>query len=132
MPSIKTSVIHVHTPRTKLLKIPIRILVVGLFILVGAINLPTSASAASCPDVKIIFARGSGAPVNNNADYQTFKSALESKLLTSGLSYEFTDLDYPAVGVGLDNLDVTLGAYVGGGEAYAFGDSVKQGIKNLN
>ena len=131
MPSIKTSVIHVHTPRTKLLKIPIRILVVGLFILVGAINLPTPASAASCPDVKIIFARGSGAPVNNNADYQTFKSALESKLLTSGLSYEFTDLDYPAVGVGLDNLDVTLGAYVGSGEAYAFGDSVKQGIKNL-
>lgn len=131
MPSIKTSVIHVHTSRTKLLKIPIKVLAVGLFILLGAINLPTPASAASCPDVKIIYVRGSGAPVNNNAGYQTFKSALESKLKTSNLNYEFTDLNYPAVGVGLDNLDVTLGAYIGGGEAYAFGDSVKQGIKNL-
>lgn len=131
MPSITTSVIHVHTPRTKILKIPVRILAIGLFTLLSAINLPTPASAVGCPDVKIIFARGSGAPVNNNADYQTFKSALEAKLKTSSLSYEFADLDYPAVGVGLDNLDVTLGAYVGGGDAYEFGESVKQGIKNL-
>lgn len=124
------SVIHVNTSRTKLPKIYI----LAAFVFVGVACLLASASkasAAGCPDVKIIFARGSGAPVNDNDDYRTFKSALESKLKTSSLSYEFEDLNYPAVSVGMDNLDVALGAFVSGGSTYEFGDSVKQGIKTL-
>lgn len=89
-------------------------------------------SAASCPDLKIIFARGSGAERYNNADYQSFKSSLESKLKTSNLTYEFNDLDYPAVSVGSDNILVALGALFSGGESYTFGDSVRQGISKLS
>ena len=87
--------------------------------------------AAGCPDLKVIFARGSGAERYGNQDYQEFKSTLEAKLQTSDLSYEFDDLDYPAIGVTGDNLAVGLGAFISGGNSYSFGDSVKQGITNL-
>ncbi len=100
----------------------------------SCIVLPTEShgtNAASCPDLKIIFARGSGATRYDNADYQSFKASLESKLETSNLSYEFDDLDYPAVGVGIENFSNIIGAYIGAGESYAFGDSVKAGAKEL-
>ncbi len=87
--------------------------------------------AESCPDLKIIFARGSGGERWANNDYLEFKNNIEEKLSTVNLKYEFVDLDYPAVGVGLDNLTVALGAFFGAGEAYEFGDSVKTGINNL-
>lgn len=88
--------------------------------------------AAKCPDVRIVFARGSGGERWKDANYLAFKSAIESKLSTTTLSYEFIDLDYPAVGVGIDKIDVTLGALVGSGDAYEFGESVKRGVKNLD
>ena len=87
--------------------------------------------AESCPDLKIVFARGSGGERWANNDYLEFKNNIEEKLNTVNLNYEFVDLDYPAVGVGLDNLTVALGAFFGAGEAYEFGDSVKTGINNL-
>ena len=88
--------------------------------------------AASCPNLRVVFARGSGGERWKDANYLAYKSAIESKLATTGLTYEFIDLDYPAVGVGVDNLEVTLGALVGSGDAYAFGESVKSGVKNLD
>ena len=88
--------------------------------------------AASCPNLRVVFARGSGGERWKDANYLAYKSAIESKLATTGLTYEFIDLDYPAVGVGADNLEVTLGALVGSGDAYAFGESVKSGVKNLD
>ena len=87
--------------------------------------------AESCPDLKIVFARGSGGERWTNNDYLEFKNNIEEKLNTVNLNYKFVDLDYPAVGVGLDNLTVALGAFFGAGEAYEFGDSVKTGINNL-
>ena len=96
--------------------------------------LPTiinNTNAASCPDLKVIFARGSGAPRYDNDGYQSFKASLEAKLKTSNLSYEFEDLDYPAVGVGIENLSNTIGAYIGGGESYAFGESMNKGVLKL-
>ncbi len=97
---------------------------------VGTIQL-NSAQAESCPDLRVVFVRGSGGERWANNDYLEFKSTIEEKLKTVELSYEFVDLDYPAVGVGLDNLDVALGAFFGAGEAYEFGDSIKTGINNL-
>lgn len=91
------------------------------------------ASATSCNDLEVIFARGSGAPLNTSADYLDFKSRLESKLKLTNLKYNFTDLDYPAAAVPGD-LGKLLGIYVNGGDAYEFGDSVREGeekIKNL-
>ena len=88
--------------------------------------------AASCPNLRVVFARGSGGERWKDANYLAYKSAIEPKLATTGLTYEFIDLDYPAVGVGIDNLEVTLGALVGSGDAYAFGESVKSGVKNLD
>ena len=87
--------------------------------------------AEGCPDLRIVFARGSGGEHNTDANYLEYRRTIEEKLKTTAINYEFIDLDYPAVGVGIDNLGVTLGAYIGAGESYTFGDSVKDGVNKL-
>lgn len=85
--------------------------------------------AADCADVKIIFARGSGQDQWTGQDYLTFKNELSEKLKLTTLSYDFLDLDYPAIDVG--NLWTLLTTFVGRGDAYEFGASVEKGAKNL-
>ena len=111
-------------------KIKIKYLVVALA-LVGSALPRLSVQAESCPDVRIIFARGSGGERWADQNYLEYKNTIESKLVTTDLNYEFVDLDYPAVGVGADNLSVTVGALFSAGDAYEFGDSVNAGVKNL-
>lgn len=89
------------------------------------------AKAEGCPDLKIIFARGSGSDRGASADYVEFKNRIGEKISDTGLAYEFIDLDYPAVGVGIDNLKVTAGALIGSGDAYEFGASVDDGVQKL-
>ena len=110
-------------------KIKIRYL--GLAFLLAAMTyLPkTVVQAKSCPDLKIIFARGSGSERNTNLDYQNFRDTIETKLSTTNLEYDFVDLDYPAISVA--DFKVMLGAFFGAGGAYEFGDSIKEGVDNL-
>lgn len=91
------------------------------------------AHAATCPDVKLIFARGSGGERYATDSYLAFKEAMEAKLNTSNLTYEIDDLDYPAISIGIDDghLTTLINAFIGGGESYDFGDSVHAGAKNL-
>ena len=110
--------------------IKIKYLVVALA-LVGSVLPYLSVQAESCPDVRVVFARGSGGERWADQNYLEYKNTIESKLATTGLNYEFIDLDYPAVGVGVDNLSVTVGALFGAGDAYEFGDSINTGVKNL-
>ena len=113
------------------LKLSIYYLGMVLLLIIGA-NAPRFVTASSCPDLRIVFARGSGGERWHDANYLSFKTAIETKLTTVNLNYEFIDLDYPAVGVGINRLGTTVGALVGAGNAYEFGDSVKTGIRNLN
>ena len=87
-------------------------------------------SATSCHDLEVVFVRGSGAPKDTNSDYLEFKSRLEEKLQPTSLDYNFTDLDYPAVGVPVNLLNL-IGIYVSGGDAYSFGASVRDGGEKL-
>ncbi len=139
MQRVDSNKIHISLPRKinpryrggKAQVVKVRYLVAILAILTATL-LPRSAiQAESCPDVRIVFARGSGGERWVDQNYLNFKETIESKLATTSLSYDFVDLDYPAVAVGLDSIDVTIGAYVGGGEAYTFGKSVKTGSRNL-
>lgn len=111
-------------------KIKIRYLAAALA-LVGSVLPRLAVQAEGCPDVRIVFARGSGGERWTDPNYLEYKNTIESKLATTSLNYEFIDLDYPAVGVGADNLSVTVGALFGAGDAYEFGDSVNTGVKNL-
>ena len=111
-------------------KIKIRYLAAALA-LVGSVLPRLAVQAEGCPDVRVVFARGSGGERWADQNYLEYKSTIESKLSTTALKYEFIDLDYPAVGVGADNIGVTLGAFFGAGDAYEFGDSVNTGVKNL-
>lgn len=88
-----------------------------------------ASATADCPDVKIIFARGSGGARWTDQNFVAWKAALEPKLALTDLTYEFVDLDYTAIGIG--NLKTMLGAYVGAGEAYEFGESVMDGVEKL-
>ncbi|MBR3323970.1 cutinase family protein [Candidatus Saccharibacteria bacterium] len=88
-----------------------------------------SVSAISCPDVKMIFARGSGEKRWVDQNYLTFRSELESKLKLTDLEYEFLDLDYPAIDVG--NIWTLLTTFVGRGDAYEFGASIDIGAEKL-
>ena len=119
-------------------KLHIKIKRVGLWVVAGMVGIaninvvsPGSVLAESCPELRIVFARGSGEERWEDKNYLEYKSTIEEKLATTNLNYEFIDLDYPAVGVGLDNLGVTVGAYFGAGEAYEFGASVNGGVSNL-
>jgi hypothetical protein len=87
-------------------------------------------TAINCKDIGIIFARGSGEAQDTGASFLDFKSKLETKLKTTTLSYEFIDLEYPAIAVDKD-LSVLLGAFISGGNSFAFGDSVKAGSAAL-
>lgn len=113
-------------------KIKIRHLCLA-FLLSGVVLIsnPRQAQAASCPSLRVVFARGSGGERWHDRNYLAFKEGLETKLKTTSLSYEFIDLDYPAIGIGIDKIGVTAGAYFGAGEAYEFGDSVNAGVEAM-
>lgn len=98
---------------------------------IGGITPPKLVDAEKCPDLRIVFARGSGGERWVTKDYLEFKNTIERKLATTSLKYEFIDLDYEAIGIGFNKLNVTLGAYFGGGEKYDFGESVNEGVNNL-
>ncbi len=101
-----------------------------LAVLLVLSSLPiANVQAKSCPDVQLIFIRGSGETQNEDKNYQTFRSSIEEKLKTTRLSYDFLDLDYPAVGIG--DFSVLLGAALSAGEAYTFGESVNDGVQKL-
>lgn len=101
---------------------------VVLILTINLIPVP-AVNAISCPDLKIIFARGSGEKRWVDQNYLTFKQELEQKLKLVDLKYEFEDLDYPAINVA--NPWTLLSAYISGGESYEFGESVDTGINNL-
>ena len=115
-------------------KIKVRYLALAMVLgcaTVGSIVRGIPTWAEGCPQLRVVFARGSGGERWKDQNYLAYKEAIERKLATTGISYEFIDLDYPAVGVGADKLETTLGAFFGAGEAYEFGDSVALGVKNL-
>lgn len=117
--------------RIKTKKVRLRFLILATTLVVLTLPHGASVQAGSCPDVRAIFVRGSGAEQNTNDDYLSFKSSIGEKLSTTSLNYEFIDLDYPAISVGVDNLGVTAGAFFGSGDAYEFGDSVNAGVNRL-
>lgn len=84
---------------------------------------------ASCPDLGVIFARGSGGKRWEDDNYLAFKAAIEEKLAGTELSYEFYDLDYPAIA--MDNLFVILETFVTMGSSARFGKSVDAGVAEL-
>lgn len=97
----------------------------------ATVNEARTETAQQCPAVEFVFARGSGGARWEDQNYLAFKDAVESRVAGTGLDYEFLDLDYPAIGVGFDNLFVTLGAFFGRGDAYEFGASVDAGVAEL-
>ena len=120
------------------LRIRLRILVFALAVLLSVIPIRDGhygrqAQAIGCPDLKVLFVRGSGGERYISGHYLAFKASMEAKLATTDLAYEFDDLDYPAVSidVGDGHLGTLLGAYFGGGEAYEFGESVHKGTAQL-
>ena len=97
--------------------------------LMPAMVLMQNAEATSCPDVKLIFARGSGEERWKDQNYLTFKQEMTDKLALTHLGYEFLDLNYPAISVA--SILTLFTTFVSGGEAYDFGASIRDGVEKL-
>ena len=116
---------------TALLTISIITINITLF----SLSIPTS--AASCDDVKIVFARGSGQELGEEESY-TFRGNISKniKLALPNLKYSFYELgsepqdgyQYPAIDL---NFISAIGTTVSGGSAFEFGESVNQGVNEL-
>ena len=111
-------------------KIKVRYLVAVVGLLLSGLAARQTVQAVGCPDVRIVFARGSGGERWTDSNYLAYKDSIEEKIQSTGLDYEFIDLDYPAISIG--DVNVLLGAYFGAGDAYEFGENVKSGVKNLD
>ena len=104
---------------------------------VAYIPLAAPTSAASCDDVKFIFARGSGQKLNDK-EYSAFKREIKSELSRGGssLHYSFYELgagthdgaSYPAVDINPVNM---IGAKISAGSGFSYGESVNTGIREL-
>lgn len=92
---------------------------------------PAFASDPNCPDLRIIFARGSGGGQDHDDSFTAFKSALKDKLKTTSLSFQFTNLKYPAVPVGPQHPLTSLGALINGDHSITFGNSITAGSEEL-
>lgn len=111
-----------------------------------SLNLAATPSFASsnqaCDDVKLIFARGSGEPLNGPS-FSAWRDEITATIgkAANNFSYSFYELgsrpqnghQYPAVAVSdsFDGYVNLVGAYFSGGEAFRFGKSVEEGIKEL-
>ena len=85
--------------------------------------------ASSCKDINLVFARGSGESKDSGENFRAFKNELTAKLKNTTLTYDFIDLDYPAISVA--DASVMLGAFFSGGNSFAFGESVNAGVEKL-
>ena len=112
------------------IKVKARYLVVAAIMIACSVGTLRATSAAGCPELRVVFARGSGEELNEDQNFITFQSAIASKLQTTSIRYEVIDLDYPAIGI--SDPKVLTRAYLGAGEAYEFGDSVKSGVEKLD
>lgn len=121
--------ISIHGKGGAKYKIKVRYLCVAVGLLLGSMLTSRMVEAATCPEVRVVFARGSGSERWTDQNYLAFRDTIEAKLKTTSIDYEFIDLDYPAVGIA--NVSVLAGAFFGAGEAYEFGESVQAGIRNL-
>jgi len=119
--------------------------VIGIFISITAFATTEpgaqkfeAVTGTTCPDLELIFARGSGQGLNDG-DYQSFKTNIERAFSYDipGIRVHFYELGsetqdshrYPAVG--LSGFKTILGAYVSAGDSYAYGKSVKEGALEL-
>ncbi|MCL2095139.1 cutinase family protein [Candidatus Saccharibacteria bacterium] len=101
---------------------------------------PVAAQAAldpTCYDIEFIWVRESGAPLRAT-HYWEYRVRITEQLAGSSLSYRFYEVGeemvggfrYPAVTIG--HPTTLLGAFTGSGEMFAYGQSVAQGVGELN
>ncbi|MBR2997422.1 cutinase family protein [Candidatus Saccharibacteria bacterium] len=101
---------------------------------------PSNAYVFSCDDVRFIFARGSGSSLGAD-DESAWRTSLDKMFRGTKLKYGFYELGateqnghkYPAAAVngsasGFLNL---IGAAIGGGDSFTYGDSVDEGVAEL-
>lgn len=113
-----------------------------LAIVFASIGSPQIATAAKpkCDDIKIVFARGSGENLGDISE-SSWREKLSQDLRETSLTYDFYELgskkynnyQYPAVAVSGSAGDIMtmVGAYVGAGSTFKFGNSVFAGQQEL-
>ena len=85
---------------------------------------------ASCVDAQFIWLRGSGQELGEGEEYRAFREKVNERMEWNGVwvRYSFHEIDYPAVAL---NPVVSIGAKLGAGDAWKYGDSVAEGIQKV-
>ena len=129
-------------------KTPFQLSALGLAAALGALTLTIPPAAAAdpvteaCAPVESVFARGSG-EILRDKEADRFESQIRARLSSPATlhQYELGDggvdgFSYPAVPVGTDrgweSIWNTIGAGITGGGGSTYGDSVNEGVDELN
>jgi hypothetical protein len=112
-------------------------LISTVFILISPRVSNASSLDATCSNVEMIFARGSGQKLDEQEKKEYFNRIGDRLSTVPSITFSKYELgtesyggyQYPAVSV--SSYDTAMGAAVSGGQSYAYGDSVDQGIGEL-
>ncbi len=109
-------------------KIPIIVVAIIVTLISCLGDIASATDPESCKDVMFVFARGSGQTYHGSDEWTALNSEVERQIGNIGVSYGVHELDYPAIAI---DFFTGLGAFISGGDAFAFGRSVQQGSANL-
>ena len=105
------------------------LLILVFALLISAVPPTKKARAENCSDLRVVFVRDSGEKWKSQ-DYLEFRSALEPKLQTTNLTYDFVDLDYPALGIDVETLRNSV-VHIDASSSDNFKNSLDVGVDNL-
>ncbi len=105
------------------------LVLIAVFALFGGANCYAE-EYVSCPDIRFVFARGSGAPYTSSDEFLEVVDAINSLHKRYSFTSEVYDLNYSAVA--MNSATRLVGAFVSAGKAYSYGRSVRDGVRILN
>lgn len=127
--------------KKSLIFLPIFLLVLTVFSIINNGNVSATLIDSVCTEVETIFARGSGGQLNSSdGEAKKYFDSIQDRLKNSSLTRNEYELGtepyggyrYPAIDVGGWSFGNAIGAVFSAGDSFAYGDSVKQGIGELN
>lgn len=99
------------------------LIIFGLLVGLDFAAVPAAAFAGdrvdNCPDINVVFARGSGGGYNETAELAAVREAADEVFAVHGQTTKTIDLVYPAVDVG--SLPKLMRAYMSAGKSYEYG-----------
>jgi len=105
-------------------------IIIYILFMAGMVVGPVTPVGANvnCKDVQFVFARGSGQMRHASGEWLSMQGAVATQMASLSVSYGIYEVDYPAIAINFLNI---LPTFFSGGEAFAFGESVRAGATDI-